>query len=511
MKILDCTLRDGGYCNEWRFGKKNIWKIVDGLFEARIDIVECGFLTKKIKHDPDLTQFNDMKEISETISSDVSDQMLVCMINCGEYDLEALPECRETPVRGIRLAFHKRDIDQAFREACIIQGKGYALFLQPMVSLNYSDEEFLSLIRRSNAIHPYAFYIVDSFGVMKQRDLIRLFCLVEHNLDEGIAIGFHSHNNMQLSFSNAQVFLGCASEHELIIDASVYGMGRGAGNLNTELLVEFVNENYEKKYRLRPLLLIIDEILNAFYQQNYWGYSLPNYLSAKHNVHPNYAGYLDAKRTLTIDNMNDLFSLMSDEKKVQFDKEYMEQLYLAYMTSGGENESQMEERKKAFADKTILVIAPGRSCIEEKEKIVGEMKGDIISISVNFSYPEKETDFIFLSNLRRYRELPSELLEKCIVTSNIPTDTFYLKTDYRMLLNDREGVTDNAALMLLKFLMNLKCKEVLIAGMDGYEDEKRRSVNEGVQEVLGEYHKEMSIRFLTTPRRIRLYEHNNSR
>ena len=83
-------------------------------------------------------------------------------------------------------------------------------------------------------------------------------------------------------------------------------MGRGAGNLNTELFVEYLNDNIGSTYQLKPLLTIIDEILNGFYEQNYWGYSLPNYLSAKHNAHPNYAGWLNSKKTLTIDNMNDI-------------------------------------------------------------------------------------------------------------------------------------------------------------------------------------------------------------
>ena len=109
-----------------------------------------------------------------------------------------------------------------------------------MVSLSYTDEEFLDLIRRVNELEPYAFYIVDSFGMMKRKDLTRLFYLVEHNLNENIKIGFHSHNNMQLAYSNAQSLVDLHSDRELIIDASVYGMGRGAGNLNTELFVQYM-------------------------------------------------------------------------------------------------------------------------------------------------------------------------------------------------------------------------------------------------------------------------------
>ena len=97
---------------------------------------------------------------------------------------------------------------------------------------------------------------------------------------------------MQLAYSNAQSLVDLHSDRELIIDASVYGMGRGAGNLNTELFVQYLNDNADGNYDIKPLLSIIDEILNEFYQRNYWGYSLPNYLSASHNAHPNYAGFM---------------------------------------------------------------------------------------------------------------------------------------------------------------------------------------------------------------------------
>lgn len=124
--------------------------------------------------------------------------------------------------------------------------KGYKVFVQPMVSLNYTDEEFLSLIQLVNHIKPYAFYIVDSFGMMNKKNLIRLFYLVEHNLDESIWIGFHSHNNKQLAYSNAQCLIDTQTARNLIIDSSIFGMGRGAGNLNTELIVEYLNDNFHE-------------------------------------------------------------------------------------------------------------------------------------------------------------------------------------------------------------------------------------------------------------------------
>ena len=313
IQVLDCTLRDGGYCNNCRFGFDNEKKIIHGLIEANIDIIECGFLVNTVEYDKDVTKFTSLNEVAKVIPQNKEGKTFVMLTDYGKYCPEDLPEYDGTSVDGLRVAFHKKDCVVALEECKAIKNKGYKVFVQAMVSLSYTDEEFLDLIRRVNELDPYAFYIVDSFGMMKRKDLIRLFYLVEHNLNENIKIGFHSHNNMQLAYSNAQSLLDLHSDRELIIDASVYGMGRGAGNLNTELFVQYLNDNADGNYDIKPLLSIIDEILNEFYQRNYWGYSLPNYLSATHNAHPNYAGYLDDKKTLTVENMNEIFDMMDED------------------------------------------------------------------------------------------------------------------------------------------------------------------------------------------------------
>ena len=391
-----------------------------------------------------------------------------------------------------------------------------------MVSLAYSDSEFLEMINLVNDIKPYAFYIVDSFGMMKSKDLTRLFFMVEHNLDSEIWIGFHSHNNMQLAFSNAQHLTSVHTNRNLIIDSSVYGMGRGAGNLNTELFVEYLNENAGKSYQLKPLLNLIDEILNDFYQRNYWGYSLPNYISASHNAHPNYAGYLDDKKTLTIEDMNEIFDLMDEEKKVSFDKNYIEELYLKFMATGQVQEEHKNELGEKLSDKTVILVAPGKSSIEESEKIKEFAKKDnVVLISINHAYGAVKPDYIFLSNLRRFRELEDKELSKCIVTSNIPSDGVYIQTKYRDLLNSEEAVKDNAGLMSVKFLADLGVKKIYLAGFDGYSHDTKENygisdmafvtrnavldaMNSGMSKVLKEYSSRISIKFLTTPKYVKV-------
>lgn len=360
IQVLDCTLRDGGYCNDCRFGFENEKKIVHGLVEANVDIIECGFLMNTVEYDKDVTRFSSLDEVAKIIPKNKEGKTFVMLTDYGKYRPEDLPEYNGVSVDGLRVAFHKKDRVVALEECKKIKNKGYKVFVQAMVSLSYTDEEFLDLIRRVNELEPYAFYIVDSFGMMKRKDLTRLFYLVEHNLNEKIKIGFHSHNNMQLAYSNAQSLVDLHSDRELIIDSSVYGMGRGAGNLNTELFVQYLNDNADGNYDIKPLLSIIDEILNEFYQRNYWGYSLPNYLSAAHNAHPNYAGYLDDKKTLTVENMNEIFDMMDEDKRISYDKEYIEQLYLRYMATGKSQEEHKTELQEKIKGKNNSADCAGK-------------------------------------------------------------------------------------------------------------------------------------------------------
>ena len=517
IHILDCTLRDGGYCNGWKFGHDNIKKIINGLLKANVEIVECGFITNKVAYDSDATKFTSFQEISEFIPTNRNNKLFVAMINYGEFDADKIPFHDGTSVDGIRIAYHKKDRFEAIQYCKKLQEKGYLVFVQAMVSLSYTDEEFLDTIRRINEIKPYAFYIVDSFGMMNGKDLMRLFYMVEHNLSSEIWIGFHSHNNMQLAYSNAQKLVEIHTNRKIIIDSSVYGMGRGAGNLNTELFLNYLNETLGKSYIINPLLTLIDEVLNEFYQRNYWGYSLPNYISASHGAHPNYSSYFDDRKTLTYEDMNNIFELMDDAKKVSFDKNYAEELYLSYMENGKVQEERKADLKNQLTGKTVILVAPGKTSVDEKDKVIEKKSENVILISVNHVYSEIQPDFVFISNLRRFRDFPNEAKSISIVTSNIASKDILLQANYSDLINNEDTVSDNAGLMAIKFLIDNKVSKIYLAGFDGYAHDVRENyseeelefisknsvldaMNTGMSKVLKNYRKEIEIEFLTTPR-----------
>ena len=206
IKILDCTLRDGGCVNNFNFGSLYMQAILAGVEKAGIEIIETGYIDEKLGSEFGRTQYCNEQVISRNfLKKKKEDVTYVAMIDYGKYNPDKLrPKTLDT-IDGIRLAFHKKDRFKAIEWGRKILDKGYQLFIQPMTSLRYTDEEMLEFIKMVNKELPdaTAFYIVDSFGEMRLNDLNRMAYLVDHNLSPQIVMGLHSHNNLQLSYSNA--------------------------------------------------------------------------------------------------------------------------------------------------------------------------------------------------------------------------------------------------------------------------------------------------------------------
>jgi 4-hydroxy 2-oxovalerate aldolase len=518
--VLDSTLRDGGYCNNWRFGQENIKRIISGLIDSNVDVIECGMLSEGF-YSADESKYSSIHDATEILPKKKDNKLFVLLMNYGDYDIDKLPEYENGGINGIRLAFHKKDMVQALEAAKKIKGKKYKVFIQPMVTATYSVDEYVDLLKSANEINPYAFYIVDSFGSMSTNEVRKYCSLATHILKSNIILGFHSHNNLQLAFSNSQAFVEESKGRKIIVDSCIMGMGRGAGNLNTELFLDFMNSMQEGEYKVTPLLVIIDEILNLFYEKKYWGYSLPNYLSATYNMHPNYATYLADKNTLTISMMGELLSLVDISKKNSFNKHYIEDLYVSYMCAKRMKDNSQNELSNIFGQKDVLIIAPGKSIDTEIEKVQSFLNSnDVITICVNFDLAIINADYIFVSNPKRYEELGEVETKRLITTSNIDVKEECIKVDYLSLLSEEMYVRDNAVMMLMKLLINSGARKIYLAGVDGYEkdsannyskysaalvtsDECLEYMNQGMNRLLHKYLEEIDVQFITSERMIR--------
>ena len=471
LSLLDCTLRDGGYVNNWNFGHAVICGILNKLVSSKVEYIECGYLSQKKGGCPDHTQFADFDSINRVLPEKHADQKYAVMINFGEYAIEAIPAATDqSPV--IRVCFHKKAADDAIAYCKQLKEKGYPVFVQPMASLNYTDMEFMELIDKVNAIQPDGFYIVDSFGVMEARDLQRLAAIVDNNLDMHVQLGYHSHNNLQQAYGNAKDLVEQHLRHDLILDASVYGMGRGAGNLNMELFASYLNKNYGKSYNTDPFLDIIDEYLKPIFSENFWGYSLPFYLSAQYNCHPNYAGYFADKNTLTNKSMRQLLASLPDNVKNSYTAAYAEEYYQAFQKRLVDDRKVLLDLKKAIENREVLILAPGKSIESEKDRIMRYIASqNPVIVAVNIVPDGYCCDYLICTNEKRFRKL--HLPEGCqlILSSNIAhgeEETGAWIINYSSYLSEDSLIADNPTLMLMQVFLDIGVKAVNIAGFDGY-------------------------------------------
>jgi 3-deoxy-D-manno-octulosonate cytidylyltransferase len=390
------------------------------------------------------------------------------MIDLFAFDVDQLPKQVNTKINGIRLAFHKKDATDALLTAVKIIDLGYQLFLQPMVTKTYADEEFLSLIKEANQLDIYAFYIVDSFGSMSLTEFRHYINLADDNLNNSVKLGYHSHNNMQLAFSNAIDLCNSQLDREVIIDSSIYGMGRGAGNLNTELIADYLNSQDCKKYNVVPLLEIIDEILIYYFKQNSWGFSPAQYLSASLDCHPNYASYLVDKKTTHIADIREVLEKIPLGKRASFNEQIVDNLYQQFLLT---NKSKAQGELNIPDNKKILLIASGGSVNDNLSLIKQKVEsGNYFVIGLNHK-PQFTCDYYFFSNQQRFDEFTAQLpITKQVITTNVKHNK---KIDIVIELKDiiyvKDDFVTNVAILMVNYLISKQVKRIEIAGMDGYQ------------------------------------------
>ena len=250
VKLLDCTLRDGGYINDWQWGASPAKHIIRALTNAGVDIVEVGFLRNVPGYDPDVTVCNTIEELNRLLPPPGSrgSTMYSGMAMRSNYDIRKLTPYDGTGIEILRITAHDYDIREGMDFAREVKARGYKLAINPINIMGYTDSEILWILDEVNKIHPWQFSIVDTFGSMRRKDLQRITALADHNLDPAIRLGLHLHENMALSFCLAQEFLEMPLQRDKTVDASLIGMGRIPGNLPIELTADYMNENCARHF-----------------------------------------------------------------------------------------------------------------------------------------------------------------------------------------------------------------------------------------------------------------------
>ncbi len=473
IKLLDCTLRDGGRLFNCEFSDYEIAETCRRLSISNIDIVEVGFIRdpKNVTYYKNSTFFTDISQISKFIPSGTN-TTFVAFVDYGMFDESLLPKCDQTTISGIRLGFTRKDFlsnkDNIVKTLNSIKNKGYKLFVQGVNTLGYTEKELESVIEMINSVKPWSFGIVDTYGAMFPEDVERLFTIVDQKMDKQIKIDFHAHNNKQLAFANSiQMVKLCSDKRELIIDGTLEGMGKCAGNLNLELMANYLADECGYNYDFDEILDTIDEFIRPIKSKYSWGYSVPALMGGLYKSHPNNIIYLFDKFRLDCKDFKNIISMIDPDLRQRYDYPNIERLYWEYSNTKIDDSHALTLLSNKFSSKKVLIKSPGHSiidCSDLIDKYVADNNPEIITVS----YVEPNS-MCFTSNKRRYDKLISKQHGQFILTSNIKTNGDELIINYNSLVDRRYKLYDNSVIMLLNLLKKLRVSEIAIAGFDGYE------------------------------------------
>lgn len=309
IKVLDCTIRDGGLVNGHDFSIDFVRQVYRNISAAGVDYFEIGYmnsasLVPKGDYGPWKTCTPEIvRKATEGVENGAR---IAVMVDVGRVDMREIGPASESPVHMVRVASYVKDIDKAIAMTRRFADLGYETTINVMaISRDRGpelDEAFDQCARESPA---GTIYLVDSFGSLYQEDIEDLVIRARRWIRKQ-DLGFHGHNNQQLAFSNT---IEAIIHGVNYLDATVYGMGRAAGNCTLELLLGFLKN---PRYDIRPVLDLVSSSFLPLREHHEWGYIIPHMIAGQLNLHPqdaldvrksgnrdDYRGFLDRMTTIT--------------------------------------------------------------------------------------------------------------------------------------------------------------------------------------------------------------------
>lgn len=311
IKIIDCTIRDGGLMNHWKFSDAFVKAVYDGCVESGVDYMEIGYKSNDKSYSREENgpwKFCDEKDLQRIVKDNTTKLKLSAMIDIGRIELNQIKPKKESLIDMIRVACYVHQMDKAIQHAHYCLDKGYEATINLMSVSTVSERDLDEALEDVSKSNVPIFYLVDSFGNMYCEHIENLLEKYRNALP-GKTLGIHAHNNMQLAFSNTvtAIIEGCN-----MLDSTFLGLGRGAGNCPTELLISFLKN---PKYRLLPILDVIQNHLFPLQDEIDWGYHIPYMITGSLNEHPKVA-----MEWMESENKNDLVSFL----RKMHDKELLE-------------------------------------------------------------------------------------------------------------------------------------------------------------------------------------------
>lgn len=421
IKILDCTLRDGGYYNDWNFNAKLVNEYISSINKSNIDIVEIGFRFLKKNNNG---TFANTKETTINNLDFRKNLDLALMINSSDLDFSKnykkqlkkyFLKKNNSKISIIRFATHLKDIKKIIPHIKYLKKIGYRIVVNLMQIDKVKEtslREVLKLLANTKSVE--VFYFADSFGNLNPKNIEKICKIIKKSWKKDF--GFHAHDNCGLALQN------CLTANEngaKWIDSTVQGMGRGAGNVSTEDLMCSLQEYKSFKYDTKPIFHLAQNSFKVLKEKYKWGKSIYYHLSAKFNIHPSYIQELliDDRYNHT-EIINIIYSL-KNLKSVSYNPIRLQNIIKEKI-----NFKSAWDAAGWCKNNNILILGQGQSVKRNKKEITSFIKKNkckVISLNINEGIENKYiTKYVacnetrMLIDYRKYLKIFNKLI--------LPTD-----------------------------------------------------------------------------------------
>jgi 4-hydroxy 2-oxovalerate aldolase len=486
IKILDCTLRDGGYYNKWDFDKNIYKKYFENIKKSRIDAVEIGFRSYPgnsylgpFAYSTDLfLNKNNIKHSRLAVMINASDLIKLNRKNLHYF----FGKKKKSPIKIIRIACHLKEYLKVKKVLNTIKKNGYELHLNLMQISEYSDEVLNNFFNSLDKKDINVFYFADSFGNLDPKKVSKICKLIKKNWSK--EFGIHSHDNKGLALKNCiQAYRNGATW----FDGTIQGMGRGAGNVTTENLLKYFNK-IQKKYlpqKIKDISLQFKKLKKKYK----WGKSDIYKFAAEKSIHPTYVQNFLNVKNLSQDEIKIILNDLSliNARKYDFD------IFNKYIEKNSKlNYLSNQNFTGIFKKKNVLILANGPSVyknIDEINQFILNKKPIVLTLNFIPHIKKKLIDYVVISHYEKLLEcvniikknksniiIPKERLEKIKKLTN----SIFIKNDYGIIIKKNTfKVFKNYCVLpnnlVFTYSMALckigKAGTIYLAGLDGYEDD----------------------------------------
>jgi len=283
IKVLDCTIRDGGLINDHYFTDNFVREVYRALSESGIDYMEMGYRSSRELCPPKdfgTWKYCDDEKIREITDGIESNLKLSVMVDAHRVKEQQFVPAEKSPFDMVRVATYVKDMDKAIELVNRCHDLGYETTVNIMAISKEIEPDMVEALDQLAESQVDVVYVVDSFGALYCEQVEYLVKLFRKHLPATKEIGVHCHNNQQLAFSNT---IEGIIHNANFLDASLYGIGRGPGNCPLELLMGFLKN---PKFKLSPILRVIEEQMLPMQKDIEWGYLIPYMITGMLNEHP---------------------------------------------------------------------------------------------------------------------------------------------------------------------------------------------------------------------------------